>query len=132
VNNDIKILLNEYIETVNNVCILLLKAFYLKSKEDLYKYRICHQAGEFYLDGKNEYVFHGRGCRFKNDNIIIDWDFGYDDEWCRIDPYKFYNFIIDNNKITFEKISIKYLLNEFANALAQKELIKKYDLYYIT
>lgn len=133
-NNDIRALLIEYIETVNTVCLLLLKMFNLSSKEDLYKYRRNHQVGEFCLNGKNQYMFHGIGCRFWNDKLNIDWDFGHGDEWCGIDPYKFYHFIKDNNKLPHNKdyLNINFIIKELEKAVDKKEMIKKDERYYFS
>ena len=78
-NNKLKQLAQNYINDVNTACFIMLKGLNLNTKEDLIKYRQMQSSGSFFLNGDNKYTFHGRGCRFKNNELEIDWDFGYDD-----------------------------------------------------
>ena len=85
--------------------------------------------GEFYLNGENRYAFHGRGCRFSNDKIEIDWDFGYDDIWCGLDPWKLFYYIKDN-KISKEFDDGNQIKKLFDDLIANGKMTKKFDLYY--
>ncbi|MEI6101257.1 MAG: hypothetical protein WCP73_05395 [Eubacteriales bacterium] len=87
-NTKLEQLANEYLNDVNKICSIMLKGLNLSSKEELIKYREVQSNGEFYQDGNNRFTFHGRGCRFSNNSLKIDWDFGYADIWCGIDPWK--------------------------------------------
>lgn len=122
-------LVKEYISDVNRACDIMLSSLKLGSKEDLIKYRQNHSSGEFYLNGNNEYTFHGRGCRFSNNDLCIDWDFGYGDNWCGIEPWKLACYIKDNKIINepYDGAKIKEIFDEL---IIKGKMIKKYDLYY--
>ncbi|SCW83746.1 hypothetical protein SAMN04487970_106224 [Paenibacillus tianmuensis] len=129
-NEELEILLKQYINDVNAVCALMLNGLGLSSKEELRTFRAKCPSGEFYLDGMNYYTFHGRGCRFSNKDIEIDWDFGFGDKWCGINPMLFYSYIRDNNKSTVPYRAIT-IINECEDMEQKGKMIKKYDLYYL-
>jgi hypothetical protein len=126
-DRDIEKYAKEYINDVNKICQTILKAYGLKSREELIKHRTAQPMGEFHLN--NRYCFHGRGCSFSNDEIEIDWDFGYGDIWCGLDYWKLFNYIRDNkdSNISYNGIKIKEVFEKW---VAQKKMIKKAGLYY--
>lgn len=89
----LQIILKEYMESVENVCDILIKSINsseslaIKNKYDFYRYRESHKSMEFEAEGIS-YRLHGRGCMAFNDKMYIDWDFGYRSRWCGIDPWK--------------------------------------------
>lgn len=127
-NIELEKLAQKYINDVNRVCKMMLQAFNLTSKEELIKYR---SSGEFYSNGgDNRYAFHGRGCRFSNNELEIDWDFGYGDNWCGLDPWKLF-YYIENNKFVHD-FSDGYQIKEiFDDFVVNGKMVQKYDLYYI-
>lgn len=129
-NKELELLTKEYVEKVNEVCLFMLKGLKLNSKEEVYRFRVQNQMGQFYLDGINKYMFHGIGCEFSNKNIKIDWDFGYDDRWCSIDPWKFYYYIKENHKEISKYYDLKLITAEYDEAANNGEMIKRYDRYY--
>jgi hypothetical protein len=131
-NDELKSIADEYTENVKKVCLLMLKAFNLRSKGDLLKYRALHQIGEFELNGNNKYFFHGRGCLFSNQDIKIDWDFGYGSRWCGLDPWFIANYIKDNLKNSSEFSDGNKIQKEFEQAVTNGEMIKKYGMFYFT
>jgi len=131
-NNELKSIIEEYTENVKKVCLLMLKGLNLKSKDDLLKYRTLHPIGEFGSDGNNKFFFHGRGCLFSNQDIIINWDFGYGSRWCGLDPWFIANYIKDNYNNPSEFSDGDRIGIEFEQAVINCEMIKKYGLYYFT
>ena len=123
-NNELKSIIEEYTENVKKVCLLMLKGLNLKSKDDLLKYRTLHSSGEFDLDGNNKFFFHGRGCLFANQNIIINWDFGYGSRWCGLDPWFISNYIKDNYNNLSEFSDGVSIRIEFEQAVINCEMIK--------
>ena len=121
---------NEYISEVTKICLLMLKSFNLTSKEDMIKYRVNKPIGNFYLNGENRYQFHGRGCKFSNNEINIDWDFGFDDHWCGLNPWLLADYINTTNKSIIENCTGDKIKVEFEEAIKNGEMMKKYDLYY--
>lgn len=127
--NYLKLLAQEYIHDVSKICNTLLKFYNLNSKEELIKFRKKNPHGEFYLNGINIFTFHGSGCSFSSKELEIDWDFGFGDLWCGLDPWKLFYYIKNKKRIInyndgydIEKI--------FIQLVANKEMIKKINLYY--
>ena len=129
VNNKLEYYAKEYINDVYKVCQMMLQGFNLNSKEDLIKHREVQPKGEFYLNGNNKYFFHGRGCRFSNDRLEIDWDFGYEDVWCGLDPWKL-AFYIKNNRNDSKWNDGNKVKEAFNESVEKGEMELKYDLYY--
>ena len=129
----IQIILKDYIKEVENVCNNLLEGINysenlnLKTKYDFFEYRKRCKRMEFEIRGIS-YKFHGKGCMAFNDQMFIDWDFGYRSRWCGIDPWKV--------SMTLKKSNYK----EYYNGNVIKEscdfmvehgiMFKKYDQYY--
>ena len=130
INNNLEQLAKEYINDVNKVCQMILQAYNLKSREELIKHREAQPTGEFYLNGNNSYTFHGRGCRFSNNELEIDWDFGYGENWCGIDPWKL-AYYIRENKTTETLYDGNKIKEELENLITKSKFIKKFDLYYL-
>ena len=130
-NSKLEYYAKEYIKDVNKVCLMMLQGYNLGTKEDLVKHREVHPQGEFHLNGSNKYTFHGRGCRFSNGNIEIDWDFGYGDVWCGLDPWKLACYIRDikDNREWTDGNKVKEVFEEL---VSKGEMEKLYDLYYFT
>ena len=120
----------KYISCVDDIYTLMLKVFGLNSKDDMILFRGKNGQGNFYLEGDNHYTFHGRGCWFCNDKIKIDWDFGYGHRWCGLDPWKMYNYLVDNNiENPFDNgHQVKEL---FTQLVAEGKMEIKYGLYYL-
>ncbi len=121
----------DYIYELNNIKLIILKGLNLNSKEDFIKYRTSNPEGEFFLNGKNTYAFHGRGCTFTNSDITIDWDFGYNVEWCGINPRAFSKYIVDYNNDISELYDINKIIYVFEKWIIQGVMCKKYELYYL-
>jgi len=121
----------EYINTVDQICNMMLQVYSLNSKDELIKnHRPVQAEGAFYLNGKNNnYTFHGRGCRFSNDDFEIDWDFGYEELWCGLDPWKLFYYIKENrNPNLFNNGNqIEEKFNEW---VVNGKMTKQHGLYY--
>jgi len=128
-NEELKSMAKEYIDKVNNVCLLLLKGLNLKAKEDLWKYRETHHDLEIYI-GDGKYTYHGRGCKFSNKDFTIDWDFGYGSRWCGIEHWKLAYYIKENYKELIEFHDGFNIQKEFEQCIISGEVVKKYGLYY--
>ena len=120
-----------YISDVYAVCQVMLRGLDLDSKRELIKHREVQSKGEFDLDGVNTYSFHGRGCRFSNNDIKIDWDFGYDENWCGLDPWKLAYYIKDN-KNDSEWEDGAHVKKTFDDLVINGRMERRHDLYYFT
>ncbi|MDR2939046.1 MAG: hypothetical protein LBV08_01860 [Clostridiales bacterium] len=119
----------QYINSVEEICLIMLSGLKINSKKELLRYGLKKQIGEFYFNGEHKYMFHGIGCKLSNDNIIIDWDFGIGDMWCCIDPWKLQCYLKENKKVS-NVYEIKYIQKEYDKAVGDGEMIKKGGLYY--
>ena len=130
-NDQLRRLAEEYINDVNKIGILMLERLGFKSRSELLKHGHTQWKGEFKLNGKNNmYCFHGRGCRFSNDELEIDWDFGYEDNiWCGLDPWKLFYYMRDNKKSN-EFRDGDQIKKTFEELVSKGKMIKKYGLYY--
>lgn len=111
-----------YCDIVKEKCEILLKHIYnsekvqLMNKHELFHYISDRSIYEYQYDGV-KYVFHGSGCTaFENDVIVADWDFGYRNLWCGINPFKMALTLKNTN----------YTDSMFYNAEYIKELCEKY------
>lgn len=83
----------EYYYIVEAACDLLIdyigstERIAIFSKYHLFKYFRNSGKYEFHI-GDSIYYRHGNGMMVvRNDTVVIDWDFGYRNRWCGIDPY---------------------------------------------
>ena len=125
----LKQLVLDYSVDVDTVCHIMLEGLNITTKEELIAYREQQPMGEFYLDGENKYVFHGRGCRFTNDEFEIDWDFGDGELWCGLDPWKIAYYISSIAKES-EWCDGAKIKNAFDNMVKDGLMYMKYGLYY--
>ncbi|MDE5778975.1 MAG: hypothetical protein K2I10_10800 [Lachnospiraceae bacterium] len=127
----LRIIIMEYIENVNDVCIKLLEGLNLKSKEEFWKYKETHWGTEFEVNGI-KYMLHGKGCIATNDEMFIDWDFGYGSRWCGINPWILASMLEHNKDAHVEYYDSKRIKEECEQAVLNGEMYKKYDLYYFS
>ena len=128
-NNYLESIIKEYTKDVTMACHMMLEALYLKSKEELIRYRGIQATGEFFLNGINSFTFHGRGCRFSNEAVKIDWDFGFGENWCGLDPWKLFYYIKDNKKNN-EYDDGNQIKKIFEDLVRDKKMHIKFGLYY--
>ena len=129
VYDQLKKIAQEYIDDVNKVCNMMYQAYNLNTREELLNLRRIQGQGEFFINGKNTYCFHGRGCRFSNDGLKIDWDFGYGDIWCGLEPWKLAHYIRDN-KNDSEWSDGNKIRKVFDELVANGKMKEKFGLYY--
>lgn len=136
-NKEIKIILEEYINDVNRVCNQLLEGLNqqknpnLKTKSDLFEYRLITHAMEFHFKDI-DYQFHGKGCFAFGKDFFLNWDFGYRNRWCGIDPWKVEMTLRENKSKYAEFYHGKLLKEACEQAVDQGEMFCKYGLYYFT
>ena len=132
---ELQIVLKEYIKDVEDVCRILVKSINnsenlnLKNKYDFFAYRSCCKKMEFEAEGIS-YRLHGKGCMAFNVKKFIDWDFGYRSRWCGINPWKVSNTLKRNNNPHIEYYD-GYLLQAICEESVKEGIMfKKYDQYY--
>ncbi|MFV0393964.1 MAG: DUF6896 domain-containing protein [Coprobacillaceae bacterium] len=123
-------LLKEYIEKVNSVKPVMFNDFHVQTKKQLIEKRLSFTIGEFKVKSNNKYRFHGRGCNFSNEEFEIDWDFGFYEIWCGINPGLFFYYLITNYKVENNVSNYNMIQNFIKKMVKQKVLVSKYDLYY--
>lgn len=132
---ELQIVLKEYIKEVESICDILVKGINdlenlnLKTKYDFFEYRLKCKKLEFKV-GDVCYRFHGKGCVAFNEKMFIDWDFGYRGRWCGINPWKFSMTLKKNNSPYVVFYDWK-LIQEICEKLIEKGLMfKQHDQYY--
>ena len=132
---ELQIILKEYIKDVEDVCHILVKSINssenlnLKNKYDFFAYRSCCKKMEFEAEGIR-YRLHGKGCTAFNVKKFIDWDFGYRSRWCGIDPWKVSNTLKRNNDPHIEYYDGDLLQAICEESVKEGIMFKKYDQYY--
>ena len=126
-------LLEEYIEKVNSLKQTMLDDFNAQTKKQLLlEKRFLFTTGQLEIKSDNKYRFHGRGCNFSNKNFEIDWDFGYDDLWCGVNPRLFCYYLETHYKEKYKNYSIDNVEKEIEKMISEGVIVEKHDLYYIT
>jgi len=131
----LKIILEEYIKKIEDICNNLLKGLNdsenlcLKSKWDFFDYRAKHKKMEFEVNGIS-YRLHGKGCIAFNENMFIDWDFGHRSRWCGIDPWKVAMTLKKNKSNYIEYYDGNLIKEECEQAVSDSIMYKQYDQYY--
>lgn len=120
--------LRNYIVSVDDICMYILKEMNLNNKKDLMEYRFSDNKMEHYI-GKLYVCFHGRGCVVKNNEYFYDWDFGYGSRWCGINPFLVETTMKNNGSKEYDYKEIK---QQCENATRVGLMYKKYDLYYFS
>lgn len=127
--NELKMIIKEYIDNVNNVCSKLLEGLKLNTKHDFWNYRGKDCKTEYEINGI-KYILHGRGCIATNHELFIDWDFGYGSRWCGVNPWLLAGTLERNRDKHMEYYDSKLIEEECEQAVLDGEMYKKYDLYY--
>lgn len=131
----LRIILQEYIKNVEDVCNILVKSINyfekldLKNKYDLYIYISKHKRMEFEAEGIS-YKLHGKGCVAFNEEMFIDWDFGYRSRWCGIDPWKVSMTLKKNNSPYIEYYDGNLVQTGCEQFVKEGIMFKRYDQYY--
>ena len=128
-DNELKLIMEEYMECVDSVCLNLIKGLNLRTKWDFLEYMSTHHKMEFEINGIS-YRFHGKGCRAFNKEMFIDWDFGYRSRWCGIDPWLLARTLEYNKSKHIEYYDGKIIKEECEQAVLDGKMFKKYNLYY--
>lgn len=128
---ELRMIIVKYIENVNDVCISLLKGLNLKSKEEFWEYKSTHWGTEFEVNGI-KYIFHGKGCIATNEEMFIDWDFGYGSRWCGVNPWILASMLEHNKDVHVEYYDSMRIKQECEQAVLDGEMYQKHDLYYFS
>lgn len=128
-------ILKRYVEGVEDICSILISEINrtenlnLKNKYDFFAYRATCKKMEFSAQGI-VYKLHGKGCIAFNDEMFIDWDFGYRSRWCGIDPWKVSS-TLKKNKQYFNGDFDGNTIRSFCDLLVQNNsMFKKSEQYY--
>lgn len=126
---DLRLIIKEYIKNVDTICNKLIEELNLKTKIDFWKYREIHRKTEYEVNGI-KYVLHGRGCIATSNEMFIDWDFGYGSRWCGINPWLLAGTLEYNKDSHIKYYDSKRIKAECEQAILNDEMYQKYDLYY--
>lgn len=133
----LQIILKEYIKNVEYVCNILIKSINssenldLKNKYDFYLYRSGCKKMAYDAEGIS-YRLHGAGCMAFNENMFLDWDFGYRSRWCGIDPWKV-SMTLKLNKSPYIEYYDGNLVRSLCEGLVDKGMMfKRYGQYYFS
>lgn len=131
----LQIVLKEYIRAVEDVCNILVRSINssenldLKNKCDFFVYRSSCKKMEFEAGGLS-YKMHGKGCVAFNEEMFIDWDFGYRSRWCGINPWKV-SMTLKRNNSPYVKYYDGNLIQTVCEQFVKKGIMfKAYDQYY--
>lgn len=125
----LRLVIEGYLDEVNRLCYQLLKGLNLKTKTDLWEYRRIYNEVQIVVEGV-QYIFHGKGCRASNEKYFIDWDFGYGSRWCGVEPWLLARTLKQNKDNYTEYYDGNKIKEECEKAVLQGIMIKKYELYY--
>ncbi len=128
-DKDLELVIKEYITSVNSVCNIVLKELKLNTKFDFLEYKAKHRQMELEVNGMR-FIFHGRGCIATNDELFLDWDFGYGSRWCGINPWLLAETLEHGTKQYVKPYSAKQIEQACEEAVLKNEMYIKYDLYY--
>lgn len=128
-DKDLELTIKEYVTNVNTICNTLLKELKLNTKFDFLEYRAKHQQTKLEINGIR-LIFHGRGCIATNDEMFLDWDFGFGSRWCGINPFLLAGTLEHCSNNFLKPFSAKQIELACEEAVLKKEMYKKYDLYY--
>ncbi|MCI8271283.1 MAG: hypothetical protein HFG16_03110 [Erysipelotrichaceae bacterium] len=125
-------LLNEYVEESNKMANKMLLDFNVASKKDFLEKKSLFLEGKVTIKSINKYIFHGRGCRVTNQqgDVLIDWNFGYDENWVGIDPWLFIQYLQVRKSVEAESYSYDIVKRKCEEMVAEGKMYKKYGLYY--
>jgi len=129
--NEIRMIMEDYIEQVNDACANLLSSLGLRDKWDFFAYRSEQRKIEFEANGIS-YRLHGKGCSAFNENMFLDWDFGYRSRWCGIDPWKLALTLKKNQSESVEYYDGNLIKEVCEQAVLNGEMFGKYNQYYFT
>lgn len=122
-------LMEHYLRTVDKVCVNLLEAFSLKTKEELLEYKVQNHIWQTQQNGI-QYAFHGIGCAAWNDEFWIDWDFCGGSRWCGIKPWFLAMTLKENHSVYAEKYDANHIKELCEQAAAEGEMIKRGEQYF--
>lgn len=128
-NDELKLIIDEYLENVANLCTIMLQELGLKTKRELLRYLSENRIWELSIQGIN-YQFHGRGCCARYDGKYINWDFGYRSRWCGIDPWFIAITLQENGSKYSEYYDGKMIQKECDKAVQNNEMFFIYGQYY--
>lgn len=127
----IKSIMMEYLDCVNSVCNHLLTGLHLKNKRDFFEYRAMQGKMEFEVNGIS-YRLHGKGCYAFNEEMFIDWDFGYRSRWSGVDPWKLAMTLKQNKSSHLEYYRGDRVKAVCEQAVSEGVMFERYDQYYFT
>lgn len=132
---NLQIVLKEYIRAVENVCSILIKSINdsehltLKNKYGFFLYRSNCKKMKFEAKGIH-YRLHGKGCVAFNEEMFLDWDFGYRSRWCGIDPWKVSMTLEKNNSPYTKYFDGKYIQTKCEQLVKNGVMFKQSNQYY--
>jgi hypothetical protein len=102
----------------------------INNKLDLYKFIHNNRIYEYKVDN-DKYYFHGVGCSVeRNNEIAIDWNFGYRNWWCGIDPNKMSITLKNASECTNSYIEMNKIKEECTRMLEEKKMLFYKNQYY--
>ncbi|MDE7283392.1 MAG: hypothetical protein K2N85_07410 [Lachnospiraceae bacterium] len=136
-DDQIKLIIDEYIANINDACHILLAGInaqenlQLKTKWDFFEYVSKTHHREFDVGGIN-YKLHGRGCFAFSSELFLNWDFGYRSRWCGIDPWMVWETLEENGNDLAKCYDVKLLREACEQDLDEGKMFKKDGLYYFS
>lgn len=133
----IKVIMQEYIKGVENICNNLLDGINhdnnlnLKTKRDFFVYREKQKKWEYeYEINGISYRWHGIGCFAFNKDFWVEWDFGYRSRWCGIDPWKLASTLKRNRSQYIEYYDGNTIKEICEQAVEEGIMFRKGEHYY--
>lgn len=124
-----------YLNTVERECKNLIKYCNLKFQKSLFdkngllKFISENKITEVQTEN-GVFKFHGSGCSlYYYNEIILQWDFGYDNWWCGIDPYFTYSYLKYNRELEYSIEDFKEYCEESVKKGIFYKLSSKYYIF---
>lgn len=126
-------LVKKYIHQANSIANQMLIDFEVSTKEEFLKTKCLYLNGEKRIKGEYKYIFHGRGCRCldKAGNVLIDWDFGYDNLLVGINIGSFVQFIEKYDPQNAKVFNYNIIKKHFDEMVSTEIMYRRYYLYYL-
>lgn len=129
-------IIEEYIDLAKKNCKVLKKKYNVKNLLSAHREQIIPSTGE--IDNEFTFSFHGVGCTFEKQSLIVELDFSPDDSIIGFDLWRIELFYNSKESIKgFEIFQNKYQISNIFKLLIKSNIISKSDkppvehLYYL-
>lgn len=127
VEDELVILLKEYVKNINTAMKLMYQRFLLKNNNDVIDLRTKYHG---YIEiEEGIYIFHGGGCRFESNEFYVDFQFGGKKHYGGIEPNTFCICLEETHPFIYQKYNSN-MVKEKCEELVEKRVMYKDQFYF--